>query len=93
MMDTQSMFGTEAPVPIPKQKLHINPTHPIMSKLAIIKDQQPTVARAVMEQVFDNALMAADLMDNPRDMLPRMQSILEMALDPTLVKQFEQQQK
>jgi HSP90 family molecular chaperone len=93
MMDTQSMFGTEGPVPIPKQKLHINPTHPIMAKLSIIKDKQPSVAKAVMEQVFDNALMAADLMDNPRDMLPRMQSILEMALDPTLVKQFEQEGK
>ena len=82
MMDTQGLFGDE--IPISKQKLTINPNHAIFVKMMMIKDKQPALAKLVVEQVFDNALMAADILDNPRSMLPRMHKILESALDPVV---------
>jgi len=63
-----------------KQKLEINPNHPIMEKLVLIKDEQPELAKLVAEQIFDNALIAADIMDNPRTMLGRINQIIESSL-------------
>lgn len=64
---------------LPKQKLEINPKHPIMQKLLAIKDSDKELAQLVTEQVFDNALIAADIMDNPRTMLTRLNKILDAA--------------
>jgi len=62
---------------LPKQKLEINPAHPTMVKLLKMKDSNSKLATLVAEQVFDNALIAADILDNPRTMLARLNKILE----------------
>lgn len=64
---------------LPKQKLEINPKHPIMNKLLSVKDSNPELAKLITEQVFDNALIAADILDNPRTMLNRLNKILDAA--------------
>jgi len=64
---------------LPKQKLEINPNHPVMQKLLKLKDTNPELAKLVAGQVFDNALLAADIMDNPRSMLGRLNKILDAA--------------
>lgn len=64
-----------------KQKLEINPDHSIMKKVMLIKDSKPELASLILEQVFDNALIAADILDNPRTMLQRLNSILDHAAD------------
>lgn len=61
-------------------QLEINPSHPIMVNLHKIKDTQPDVAKMVAEQIFDNALIAADIMDEPRSMLERLNKILARAV-------------
>lgn len=66
---------------LPKQKLEINPKHPIMQNLLVLKDTNPELATLVSEQVFDNALIAADIMDNPRMMLNRLNQLLTAAAD------------
>ena len=38
---------------------------------------RPDVAKLVAEQVFDNALIAAGLLEDSRFMLPRLNSLLE----------------
>jgi len=63
-----------------KQKLEVNPKHQIMQGVMALKDTKPDVARLVLEQVFDNALIAADILDNPRTMITRLNSLLEQAL-------------
>eukprot|EP00164_Ancoracysta_twista_P003080 GFYU01004111.1.p1 GENE.GFYU01004111.1~~GFYU01004111.1.p1 ORF type:complete len:700 (+),score=253.42 GFYU01004111.1:79-2178(+) len=65
---------------LPKQNLEINPSHPIIMKLNDVKDSDPELAKKVAEQVFDNALVAAGLLDDSRSMLPRLNEILEAAL-------------
>ncbi|CAM9865385.1 unnamed protein product [Discosporangium mesarthrocarpum] len=42
-----------------------------MVSLQAIKTSHPSIAQMVAEQVFDNALVAAGLMDDSRVMLPR----------------------
>ena len=67
-----------------KQKLEVNTQHPIMrGVLGKVKEggeDGERVARLVMEQVFDNACVMADLMDNPRVMMSRLNELMMQAL-------------
>ena len=67
-----------------KQRLEVNARHPIMQGvLAKVKEggeEGERVGRLVMEQVFDNACVQADLMDNPRVMLSRLNELMLQAL-------------
>lgn len=64
---------------LPKQKLEVNPRHPTVMHVMSLKDSKPDLAKMIVEQVYDNALIAADLLDNPRSMLVRLNKILEEA--------------
>jgi len=44
-----------------------------------LKNDKADLAKMIVEQVYDNALIAADLLDNPRSMLVRLNKILEEA--------------
>ncbi len=65
---------------LPPQQLEINPQHPLILQLYAIKDKQRATADLVAQQLFDNALLAAGLVDDPRYMLPRLQSIMLQTL-------------
>lgn len=65
---------------LPKQKLAVNPHHPVMKQLDSLRQSDAPTARLIAEQIYDNALIAAGLLDDPRSMLPRIQSLLEKAL-------------
>jgi len=62
---------------LPKQKLEINATHPTLKKILTLKETKPELATLLAEQIFDNALIAADILDNPRTMLARLNKIME----------------
>jgi len=62
---------------LPKQSLEINPAHPVITALHSLKDVNPGLAKEVAEQIVDNALVAAGLVDDPRAMLPRLNALLE----------------
>jgi HSP90 family molecular chaperone len=66
---------------LPKQQFEINTKHPILKKLYAQKSTHPNVAKEVTEQLFDNALVAAGLLDDSRGMLQRLNKLLEKALD------------
>jgi len=72
--------NNSASMPTPKHKMEINPSHPVLIKLMSMKDSKPQLAKLVAEQVYDNALIAADLLENPRSMLTRLDSILDHSL-------------
>lgn len=78
-MVEQQNSGEEASMP--KQKIEINPKHPLMTKLHGIKSSSPLVAQMIAEQVFDNTLVAAGLMDDSRVMLPRLNQLMAKILD------------
>ena len=63
-----------------KVELEINPRHPLLRKLANAKDSNPELANLVARQLFDNALIAAGLLDDARDTVSRMNTLMEKAM-------------
>lgn len=84
MVDTSD--GTRDGMPLPKQNVEINPSHPIIVGIYNIRDREPVLARVLTEQVYDNCLVAAGLLDDSRTMLPRLNDLLV-----SLVKGAQQQ--
>lgn len=78
MMDTSGFTGD---LPLSKQKLEVNMDHIILQKQQKMKDENPGLSKMIVEQMYDNALLAADILDNPRSMQQRMTSIMENALN------------
>ncbi len=63
-----------------KPDLEINPDHAMMVKLHAIRQSDAALAGEVSAQIFDNALVAAGLLEDPRAMLTRLNSLLERLL-------------
>ena len=66
--------GAESPF---KHDLEINPNHPMLIGLDGFRKASPEVSKQVAEQIYDNALIAAGLLDDPQSMLKRMNALLE----------------
>jgi molecular chaperone HtpG len=65
-----------------QQDLEINPTHPIIARLEQMRQKDAAFAGQVAEQILDNARVAAGVLEDPRTMLKRMNSLLERVLTP-----------
>ncbi|MEM9159988.1 MAG: molecular chaperone HtpG, partial [Verrucomicrobiota bacterium] len=76
----RSMNQDQAPMPL-KVNFEINPGHKLMINLNAQRESNPDLAKLVALQTFDNALVAANLMEDPKDMVSRMYEILEQAAD------------
>ncbi|KAG0209949.1 TNF receptor-associated protein 1, mitochondrial [Mortierella sp. GBA30] len=79
MMSGAAKVGEDSMPPTPTN-LEINVNHPIIKKLWSIKSQDPAFAKQVAEQIYDNALIAAGVLDDPRSMLKRLNTIMEASL-------------
>jgi HSP90 family molecular chaperone len=66
--------------PETKPDLEINPDHSIIVRLEATRASDENLAQQVAEQIFDNALVAAGLLEDPRAMLNRMNTLLEKLL-------------
>ena len=79
---------------LPPQTLEINPSHPIIVALSHASqgggvenddssnssEEKRIIAKLVAEQMLDNALIAAGLIDDPRSMISRLNEILVASL-------------
>lgn len=63
-----------------KVELEINPRHPLIRKLAATREANPDLATLVASQLFDNAMIAAGLLEDARDMVKRMNQIMEKTM-------------
>ena len=63
----------------PQKILEINPNHPIIIELAGIKGINP-VRDLVIEQLYENALIAEGVQPNSADLVKRVNKIIEVAL-------------
>ncbi|KAI9471031.1 MAG: Hsp90 protein-domain-containing protein [Benjaminiella poitrasii] len=61
--------------------LEINPDHPVMKGLFNIRRHNPELAKIVTEQIYDNALCAAGVLDDPRSMITRLNKLLEITVN------------
>ena len=67
---------------MPPQVLEINPKHPIIISLAQSRTDEADIklSKLIAEQLFDNALISAGLIEDSREMIPRLNKILANAL-------------
>jgi TNF receptor-associated protein 1 len=74
MVDTTE--GARDKMRLPKQHMEINPSHKIIVGIHGLRKTQPALAKVLAEQVIDNCLVAAGLIDDSRSMLPRLNDLL-----------------
>jgi len=65
---------------IPKQQVQVNGRHALIRKINEVRKVDDALAREAIEQVFDNALKQAGLVEDGREMVPRINKFLERAL-------------
>ncbi|MDP2136357.1 MAG: molecular chaperone HtpG, partial [Candidatus Didemnitutus sp.] len=75
MMKAMKKQG-EADEPI-RVNLEINPRHVVIKKLATMRTTDADKAELVAEQLLDNALIAAGLLEDPSRMVARLNKLLE----------------
>lgn len=74
LVDTSD--GNRDGIPLPKQHVQVNPKHAVIVGIHDLIKKEPTLAKVLAEQVYDNCLVAAGLLDDSRSMLPRLNDIL-----------------
>jgi molecular chaperone HtpG len=65
---------------VPKKVLELNPRHPIVAKLSSLDDNDE-LGQEIIEQIYDSALLIEGLHPDPASMLPRIQDLMEKALE------------
>ena len=66
----------------------INPKHPLIKNLAEILEsgENSDIVEQCCQQLFDNALIMDDLISNPREMIPRLNEMMQKTTDLVLDK-------
>ena len=65
---------------IPKKILELNPSHVILKKLLDL-DSASELQTLIIEQIYDSALLVEGLHPDPSSMAPRVEQIIEAALN------------
>ncbi len=74
------MRATNQDHKIGNKNLEINSAHPLIKGLADLRVADEEFARSIVEQIYDNAMIQAGLMIEPRNMVERTYKILERAV-------------
>ena len=74
MMKAMQKDGGDSPLRV---NLEINPRHAVIKRLSELQASAPDKARLVAEQILDNALISAGLLEDTNKMVQRLYKILE----------------
>jgi TNF receptor-associated protein 1 len=74
LMKAMNKDGGQAPLRV---DLEINPRHALIRRLSELQASAPEKANLVAEQILDNALISAGLLDDASGMVKRLYKILE----------------
>lgn len=77
MRRMMKQMNPEAPEMDAKVVLHINPRHGLIKNLASLRDGNPELATIIAEQIFDNTLVEAGILEDPKKMLGRVYELME----------------
>ena len=77
MMKAMKKDGEGEEAPPLKVNLELNPRHGVIKKLSAAKDTEGEKAGLIAEQLFDNAMLAAGLLEDPSTMVQRLYKLLE----------------
>lgn len=76
----KAMQKDKETLPDARQDLEINPRHPVIVGLQKMRGSDAALAATVAQQLLDNALVAAGLLEDPRAMVARLNQLLERVL-------------
>tara|TARA_B100000902_G_scaffold101565_1_gene103885 strand:+ start:3239 stop:5080 length:1842 start_codon:yes stop_codon:yes gene_type:complete len=62
-------------------EIELNPNHELIKKLESSRENQPELAKMIAEQLTDNALLSAGLLDKSKGMVDRVYDIMLRSLD------------
>ena len=62
-------------------EIELNPKHELIKKLETARKDQPELAKMIAEQLSDNALLSAGLLDESKGMVERVYDIMMKSLD------------
>lgn len=79
MQRVMQMTNRDLNTPAPSI-LELNTDHPMIKKLNELRKQDDPFAKTAAEQIFENARIAAGLIVDPREMVDRLNRIIERAL-------------
>jgi TNF receptor-associated protein 1 len=74
LMKAMNKEGAETPLQV---NLEINPHHAVIKRLEELRSSAPEKAKLVAEQILDNALISAGLLDDAPSMVKRLYKLLE----------------
>ena len=74
MMKAMNRDGADTPIRV---NLEINPRHAVIKRLSELQGNNPDRAKLVAEQLLDNALISAGLLDDATAMVARLNKLLE----------------
>ncbi len=69
-------MNPDAPLPKPVVDFEINPSSDVIKNLDTLRDTSPELAKLVLEQLFDNAMLSAGLLESTTEMSKRLNEIL-----------------
>ncbi|XP_076816034.1 heat shock protein 75 kDa, mitochondrial-like isoform X2 [Clavelina lepadiformis] len=64
-----------------KPTLQLNSSHPVVMKLSKLRAEDEDLAKLVLEQLYDNAMVSAGLIEDARPMVNRLNSLLSKVLE------------
>ena len=70
------MMNPDKPLPKPIIDFEINPKSDVIKNINALRVSSPELAKLVLEQVFDNALLNAGLLESTTEMSKRLNDIL-----------------
>jgi molecular chaperone HtpG len=79
VMQAAHLEKGETVADVSNKSLEINTGHPLIKQLSMLRGTDEEFAKNVVQQIFDNALIQAGLMIDPRQMVERSYKILERA--------------
>ncbi len=74
LMKAMNKDGEQSPLRI---NLEVNPHNAVIKRLSVLRTESPEKAKLVAEQILDNALISAGLLDDASGMVKRLYKILE----------------
>ena len=81
MRNMMRSMGRENDMPPIAMDMEINPNHPVIVKLDGLRESEEDLAAQITEQLHDNALIMAGLMEDPRTMVTRLNTLLDKMLE------------
>merc|ERR1712078_689546 len=76
------MQGQDSPNQAMPVTLEVNPKHHLITTLAMVRETNLAVARVSAQQIYDTAMIAAGMIEEPKVLLPRMRRLHRRAQRP-----------